>query len=213
MTPADSLPHRPVSRGNTIQIRDLRSLRILLLQPDGDEGTELQQHLKRIGCQVKRTWPPPREITDSVDIVFLLVNPIIEDNTPFHWEADNPPAVLIAVVDYENPLILDKLLKMRANAVIGLPLRPFGILANILLSYNNHKREIQLRTRLKRIQNRLQAHRTIEQAKSILMMTDNLSEQAAYEELRNRAMKRRTTIEIVSLDVIGTGDSLREHRP
>src|SRR5690606_5118667 len=100
-----------------------------------------------------------------------------------------------AIVDYENPLIVEKVLRLRAQAVIGLPLRTFGILANVLLSVNNHRREERLRKQVERATEKLKAQRDIDKAKSILMEANRISEQVAYKTLREQAMNRRTTIE------------------
>lgn len=195
-------------QSGSILIKDLRSLRVLLLQPKSSEGEELRQHLNRIGCQVQTDWPPPAEIPSDTDVVFVFVRPIVEGDIVLNWNADDPPAVLIAIVDYENPIIVEKMLRLRAQAVIGLPLRTFGILANVLLSVNNHKREERLRMRVERMSAKLKAHRDIDKAKAILMTTRNLSEQVAYETLREQAMNKRTTIEAIAIAVINASDLL-----
>jgi len=138
----------------------------------------------------------------------LNLRPIVEDDIVLNWNAEDPPAVLIAVVDYENPIIVDKLLRLQAQAVVGLPLRTFGILANVLLSVNNHKREKRLRTRLERMNTKLKAHRDIDKAKSILMVANNMTEQTAYQTLREQAMNKRTTIEAIATAIINTSDLL-----
>ncbi|WP_395447408.1 ANTAR domain-containing response regulator [Aminobacter sp. UC22_36] len=192
-----------------IQIKDIRSLRVLLLQPKSSEGEELWQHLNRIGCQVQTNWPPPAEIPANIDVVFAFIRPLVEGGITWNWNADDPPAVLIAIVDYENPIIVEKVLRLRAQAVIGLPLRTFGILANILLSVNNHRREERLRIRVERLSAKLKAHRDIDKAKEILMATNKVSEQVAYETLREQAMNKRTTIEAIALAIINASDVLK----
>jgi AmiR/NasT family two-component response regulator len=198
----------PNDRSGPIQIKDLRTLRILVLQPKRIDGDELCQHLERIGCQVKVNWPPPAQLPEDIDVVFVFLRPIVEDDIVLNWNAEDPPAVLIAVVDYENPIIVDKLLRLQAQAVVGLPLRTFGILANVLLSVNNHKREKRLRTRLERMNTKLKAHRDIDKAKSILMVANNMTEQTAYQTLREQAMNKRTTIEAIATAIINTSDLL-----
>ncbi|AWC20726.1 Aliphatic amidase regulator [Aminobacter sp. MSH1] len=201
-------PHSPNERSAPILIKDLRNLRVLLLQPKSSEGEELWQHLNRIGCQVQTNWPPPAEIPANTDVVFVFVRPIVEGDIVLNWNADDPPAVLIAIVDYENPIIVEKVLRLRAQAVIGLPLRTFGILANLLLSVNNHRREQRLRLRVERMDAKLKAHRDIDKAKAILMAANNVSEQVAYETLREQAMNKRTTIEAIAMAVITARDLL-----
>lgn len=201
-------PNSPNERSAPILIKDLRHLRVLLLQPKSSEGEELWQHLNRIGCQVQTNWPPPAEIPANTDVVFVFVRPIVEGDIVLNWNADDPPAVLIAIVDYENPIIVEKVLRLRAQAVIGLPLRTFGILANLLLSVNNHRREQRLRLRVERMDAKLKAHRDIDKAKAILMAANNVSEQVAYETLREQAMNKRTTIEAIAMAVITARDLL-----
>lgn len=183
-------------------IKDLRSLKVLLVQPRNSEGLALRSHLERIGCKVEETWPPPPSYSEDIDIVFVMVDRVIESKMTFHWQADNPSAVLIAVIDYESPLAIDRLLKMRVNAVIGVPIRPFGILTNLLAAVNNYRRELRLRLNLDRLQAKLESCRTIERAKLAVMLTDSQSEQEAYGMLRQLAMKRRTTVDAVSSEIL-----------
>lgn len=183
-------------------IKDLRSLKFLLVQPQDNEGLALRSHLERIGCQVQESWPPPPSYAEDIDIIFVMVDRVIESKLTFHWQAEAPSAVLIAVIDYENPLSIDRLLHMRVNAVIGLPIRPFGILTNLLAAVNNHRREQRLRLNLDRLQSKLESCRMVERAKLAVMLTDSRSEKEAYGVLRQLAMKRRTTVDVVSGEIL-----------
>lgn len=183
-------------------IKDLRSLKFLLVQPQDNEGLALRSHLERIGCQVQESWPPPPSYAEDIDIIFVMVDRVIENKLTFHWQAEAPSAVLIAVIDYENPLSIDRLLHMRVNAVIGLPIRPFGILTNLLAAVNNHRREQRLRLNLDRLQSKLESCRMVERAKLAVMLTDSQSEKEAYGVLRQLAMKRRTTVDVVSSEIL-----------
>lgn len=196
-----------------ILIKDLRSLRVLLLQPETSEGRELLEHISRIGCQVQSFWPPPDEFPANIDVVFLFVRSLVESDVQFEWDADNPSSVLIAIVDYENPTVIEKMLRLKAQAVIGLPLRQFGVLANILLSVNNHKREQRLRVRAKRLEGRLNAYRDIDNAKAILMKAHNISGDRAYQIIRNQAMNKHTTIEAIALAIINASNLLSNGSP
>lgn len=184
-----------------------------MLQPDSSEGKELWEHLSRIGCQVQSFWPPPEEIPPNTDVVFLFMRSLVEGDVNFNWDADDPPAVLIAIVDYENPAIVEKMLRLKAQAVIGLPLRPFGILANVLLSVNNHKREHKLRVRTQRLNAKLRAYRDIDKAKQILMKSHNVSDERAYQIIREQAMNKRTTIETIALAIINASSLLDTGKP
>lgn len=186
------------AKDNPVLIKDLRLLKILLVQPEIGADPALRSHLERIGCKVHEIWPPPPSYAEDIDIVFVMLDRLIESRLSFHWETENPAAVLIAVIDYENPLSIDRLLHMRVNAVIGLPIRPFGILTNLLAAVNNHRREMKLRHDLARLHTKLDAARMVERAKLALMIMDSVSEKEAYAMLRQHAMKQRTTVDVIS---------------
>lgn len=201
MRPVDA--SRPVKEWDRpVSVKDLRSLQVLLIQPNNSEGAALRSHLIRIGCNVREMWPPPSDYPEDLDVVFVMVDRVIESKFTFVWEAEDPPAVLIAVIDYENPLSIDRLLRMRADTVIGLPIRPIGILTNLLATVNNYRREQRLRSRCQVLQARLGTCRTIERAKLAMMLTNNRSEKEAYARLRTLAMTRRTTVDVVSAEIL-----------
>ncbi len=186
----------------TIHLKDLRSLQVLLVQPNTSEGASLRSHLMRIGCSVREIWPPPRDYPEDINVVFVMVDRIVENKLTLNWKSEDPPAVLIAVIDYENPLSIDRLLKMRVDTVIGLPIRPFGILTNLLVTINNHRREQKIRSRCNLLQSRLESSRIIERAKLAIMLMNNRTEEEAYALLREMAMKRRLPVDVVSREVL-----------
>jgi len=203
--------HKKKKRNNSkapMIINDLRSLTVLIVYPKSTEGEELWEHLTRIGCQIQTCWPPPKEIPKNIDVVFLFVRPIVEGEYTFNWNTENPPAVLIGIVDYENPSMLEKILSLQAQAVIGLPLKPFGILANIMLSVTNHRREIKISDRLARVNSKMKAYRDIDKAKLFLMNSRDITEDSAYEFIREQAMNKRTTIEAMALAIINASELL-----
>jgi AmiR/NasT family two-component response regulator len=203
--------HKKKKRNNSkapMIINDLRSLTVLIVYPKSTEGEELWEHLTRIGCQIQTCWPPPIEIPKNIDVVFLFVRPIVEGEYTFNWNTEKPPAVLIGIVDYENPSMLEKILSLQAQAVIGLPLKPFGILANIMLSVTNHRREIKISDRLARVNSKMKAYRDIDKAKLFLMNSRDITEDSAYEFIREQAMNKRTTIEAMALAIINASELL-----
>lgn len=189
-------------------IRNVRKLRVLLLHPGGREGEDLLEHLNRIGCQLTISWPPQNSLPAGTDVVLIAVRSIVEDGIAFEWDAENPPAPLIAIVDYENPLIVERVLRLGAQAVIGLPLQPLGILANLLLSTTNYKQTRNLQQRVERLSAKLKANRDIAAATSIVMKTHGVSERVAYEMLRSQSMTRRATIESTAAAIIQASDVL-----
>jgi AmiR/NasT family two-component response regulator len=208
MKPIDHKKKKKKNSKSPMIINDLRSLTVLIVYPKSTEGEELWEHLTRIGCQIQTCWPPPKEIPKNIDVVFLFVRPIVEGEYTFNWNTENPPAVLIGIVDYENPSMLEKILSLQAQAVIGLPLKPFGILANIMLSVTNHRREIKISDRLARVNSKMKAYRDIDKAKLFLMNSRDITEDSAYEFIREQAMNKRTTIEAMALAIINASELL-----
>ena len=208
MKPIDHKKKKKKNSKSPMIINDLRSLTVLIVYPKSTEGEELWEHLTRIGCQIQTCWPPPKEIPKNIDVVFLFVRPIVEGEYTFNWNTEKPPAVLIGIVDYENPSMLEKILSLQAQAVIGLPLKPFGILANIMLSVTNHRREIKISDRLARVNSKMKAYRDIDKAKLFLMNSRNFTEDRAYEFIREHAMNKRTTIEAMALAIINASELL-----
>jgi AmiR/NasT family two-component response regulator len=189
-------------------IRDFRALDALVLMPPGPEGDELTQHLRRIGCRHRVMWPPPEPLPAGVDVVFVAVRPIIEERAAFAWDADDPPACLIAVVDYENPLIMERVLTLQAQGVIGLPLRPIGVMTNVLLGVASHTRSRRLKARFNRVYARLRARTIVERAKLIVAARRGVPPQQAYALIREQAMNRRATVEEVARGIVAASEIL-----
>ena len=106
-------------------MRDLRSLRVGVYHPDDADGRQLTQQLQRIGCQAQAYWPPPPTLPDAVDVVFIAVRPDVID-LAYEWARSEIMPTVIAVVTYENPTIVEAVLRLGAKAVIASPVRSFG---------------------------------------------------------------------------------------
>ncbi len=190
----------------TKSIRELvqcfRNLKVHLLVPPGGEADELIQHLRRMGCSAASSWPPPKEMPVGVDVIFVSIRHLIEDQTPFNWDVDDPPSALVAIADYENPLMIEKILSLRAQSTIAMPLRTFGMLMDVLLSVANFKREEDLRKKVARLEDKVRFSDKIERAKSIVAERHGVSHDQAYSILRQSAMKKRSTISAIADSIV-----------
>ncbi len=113
-------------------IEDLRGARVLVVHPRDVEGDALIDQLKRIGCNVRGMWPPPAELPNDVDTVFHLVE--TAETPAFVASASEDGPTFVAIVDYENPTVLKRLLDSNAHGVVNKPIRPFGILSSMVLA-------------------------------------------------------------------------------
>ena len=201
-------PIRHRTNGATpAQLKELRLLRVAVLHPDDTDGRQLTQQLQRIGCQVQAFWPPVPTLPEGTDVVFLAVQPEISQ-LEFDWtRAENPPTC-IAVVNYENPTIVDTVLRLGAKAVLPSPVRSFGLLSALVIARTlNGEIQAQAR-RIRKLEAKLDGARCIAEAKSILMRTRNVSELEAYDLIREQAMSKRVTTEDIAAAIVNANEIL-----
>lgn len=178
-------------------LKDLRSLRVAVLHPDDADGRQLTQQLQRIGCQIQAFWPPPPALPDNIDVVFLAVRPDSIDKG-WSWLAGDDLPILIAVVTYENPTIVETVLHVRAKAVLASPVRSFGLLSALVVARQvNDELKSQAR-KLRKLEAKILGARQISDAKAILMRTRQITETAAYDLIREQAMSKRVTTEEIA---------------
>ena len=120
-------------RATPPQLKELRTLRVAVLHPDDGDGRQLTQQLQRIGCQVQAFWPPIATLPEGTDVVFLAVHPEVTQ-LEFEWARAESPPTCIAVVNYENPTIVETVLRLGAKAVLPAPVRSFGLLSALVIA-------------------------------------------------------------------------------
>jgi AmiR/NasT family two-component response regulator len=188
-------------------LRELRSLSVMVFHPEDQDGQELIGQLQRIGCQVKAFWPPLDKLPDEVDLIFLAVRPeVLSVDLPWLRREGSPP--LIAVVTYENPVIVEAVLRLNAYGVIASPVKSFGLLTSMVVAVNQAENAKERGKYVARLEQRLAGQRKIAKAKAILMQSRNISEEDAYNLIRNRAMTKRVTTEEIADAVINANEIL-----
>lgn len=183
-------------------VRNLRHHKILLLMPEGENRTKMEQQIRRIGCRLHAQWPPPQEIDSFYQIVILGLTAVIETDQAFHWDVSHPPAALVLVVEYENPLVLQYSLSLNAQAIIGLPFHPMGVMSNLLLSLQEYKQTRSMLKTIRNLESKLSSSEHIEQAKYYLSQAKQLSLENAYKVMRQTAMERRQPIGELAKEII-----------
>lgn len=195
-----------VQRSTSALLRNLRSLRIMVFHPSDVDGEVLTAQLKRIGCQVVTLWPPLPDIPDTVDVVFCAVRPDHAANQ-CSWMGLDSGLPIIAVLNYENPTVLDAALGMGALTVLTAPVRSSGILSSLAVAKHLHEERRELRRRVDRLQQKLSSANDISQAKAILVRTRNVTDVEAYRIIREQAMTKRVATEEIAHKII-EADSL-----
>ena len=188
-------------------LKDLRSLRVAVFHPRDNDGEQLIRQLQRIGCQVQAFWPLTAELNEPFDVAFLAVNPeTITLDLPWIKSEDAP--VRVAVVNYENPTIVDGMLRLGASAVIATPIRSFGVLSTLILA-RQLAGDLRLqRKRVAKLESKLQSIRKITDAKGVLMNSRKISEEDAYAVIRDQAMVKRVTIEEIATAIVNANEIL-----
>jgi len=199
--------NRQQPRATSQHLKELRQLKITLMHPDDADGLLLAQQLQRIGCQVRSAWPPVQHLPEDTDIVLLAVRPDFL-HLPLTWAHGERAPALVAVVNYENPTIVSAVLELKAQAILPSPIRSFGLLSTLVVARQNHKENRQIHQHVYKLQNKLHGQRRVTDAKAILIATQQVSEDRAYEMLREQAMNKRVSIEDIAQAIISANELL-----
>jgi len=191
-------------------LRDLRGLRIEVMHPPDAEGVNLVEHLRRIGCVTTTVWPLPDEVGSGSDIVVLAVDH--DSRAPLRRlfrHQDGRLPTIIGVVEYENPSILQLVLEIGAHAVIERPVRPFGLLTQLAIARSLWLQQQGAGQRVQKLERKLAGMQKIQRARLILMASQGLTEEEAYQTIRRQAMSKRMSLEDMAAAIINAHDLLR----
>lgn len=189
------------------QLRNLRRLRVAVCHPDDADGQQLIQQLRRIGCHTQAFWPPPPQLPELTDVVFLAVRPDSIDMS-FDWFTLEEGPTLIAVVNYENPTIVEAVLRFGSKATLPSPVRSFGLLSVLVVARQLHGDLRAQKRQLRKLSGKVHGVRRIEEAKGILMRTRSISESKAYDLLRDQAMSKRVSVEEIAQTIVNANEIL-----
>lgn len=192
-------------------LRNLRNTRVMVFHPKDADGELLVQQLERIGCQVIMMWPPLHELPDTVDVICCAVRPD-HAAVSFSWPDGQPPVPLIAVINYENPTVVDAAMCLGATALLISPLRSAGILSALVMAKHQHAELREARRRVARLEQKLLSANQISTAKAILVRTRNVSDEEAYRIIREQAMSKRSATEDIARAIIHA-DGLLSYSP
>ncbi|MHB1669609.1 MAG: ANTAR domain-containing response regulator [Thiomonas sp.] len=182
-------------------MKDLRDIKVLVFHPDNQDGLQLIQQLQRIGCQVQAFWPPLPVLPERTEVVFLAIRPDALD-VNFEWLKTEDEPTLIAVVDFENPTIVEAVIKANAKAILPLPIRTFGLLSTLVVARELNVRMKEQQKKLRKVEEKLLGVQRITEAKNILMRMHGISDADAYKLMRGQAMSKRTTVEDIAAAII-----------
>lgn len=188
---------------STTALRELNGLRVLVLHPQDAESRLLMSHLTRIGCVPTQQWPLPEKLSTDADVVVL---PIEEDQRDAIQKlADglnelSPP--LVGIVEYENPATLQLVLQSGCTGVIERPIRPFGLLTQLLLARTAWRQQAATLAHMRKLEGRYAAVSKVATAKTLLIAREGITEHEAHRRIQGRAMATRSSLEDVAQSII-----------
>ncbi|MEM5370735.1 ANTAR domain-containing protein [Paraburkholderia azotifigens] len=182
-------------------LKDLHSTRVCVFHPNDSDGKELTRQLQRIGCQTEVFWTVPPALPPDTGLVFVSVSPDMTGQE-FPWSAceDAPP--VIAVVNYENPTVVNQVFRLGALAIVTSPVHSFGLLSKMAIALETSRELKECRARIARLEGKLIGVRTVATAQNILSSTRGIDLDEAYKLMRARAMSKRVTIEEIASDFV-----------
>lgn len=200
----------PVSRE---LLQSLKGLRIQVLHPPDAEGKVLIEQLNRIGCTCETTWPLPEEINPAASVVIIAIEPSHREQILKLFRPVEPldPA-LLAVISFEDPSTVQIVLECGALGVIERPIRPFGLLTNLMITRSIWLERQNASKRIRKLERRVRSSKQILRAKEILMQTREMTEDAAYECIRQQAMAKRISMDELA-DAIIAAHTLLTNNP
>jgi len=116
---------------------------------------------------------------------------------------------VIGIVEYENPSTLQLVLEIGAHAVIERPVRPFGLLTQLAIARSLWLQQQEVGQRVQKLERKLAGMQKVQRARLILMASEAMTEEEAYQAIRRQAMSKRLSLEDMAAAIINAHDLLR----
>ena len=184
-------------------LRELPELNIVVVHPPDEEGDALVSHLRRVGCMVSVIWPVPATLASNADVLFLLIEGEARAATEALLKSlPKPEPTVIAIVNYEDPTTLQLVLESGAFAVVQKPIKPFGLLANLVAARSIWVERQALLKENRKLRRKITSDQAMSRAKTILMASKGIGEVEAYQAIRAQAMSKRLSMEQIASSII-----------
>jgi AmiR/NasT family two-component response regulator len=180
----------------------LRGRRALALVRDERELSVLRRQLGRLGMTIAERDPGEATApTDAFDVIIVDA-----DVLPAHMPSSGvgrSGIPVIALVGTETPSRLKGLLELEPASFLVKPLRSAGLYSALVLAFDRAEKTRETARRIERLEARVRARRVVLAALLQVMRRHDLSEPDAFAWIRRTAMEHRTTIEELSVQIVG----------
>ena len=182
----------------------VRGHRALMVMRDEREISIVRRQLSRLGMTISEhdpAEPPPPNQTIDVILMDADSIPIKSDQAEL-WKGDVP---IIALLGTETPSRLKWLLDLRPASFLIKPLRSAGLYTALVVAFDSAQRRIDEAAHIEKLENRIRSRRVVFAAVLQIMRGHDMSETDAFALIRETAMRHRTTIEVMSAEIIAAG--------
>ena len=182
----------------------VRGRRALMVMRDEREVSIVRRQLSRLGMTITEHDPveaPPADGT--VDVIVLDADAIsIKSDVATAWKGGAP---IIALIGTETPSRLKWLLDLRPASFLIKPLRSAGLYTALVVAFDSAQRRIDEAAHIEKLEDRIRSRRVVFAAVLQIMRGHDMSETDAFALIRQTAMRHRTTIEVLSAEIIAAG--------
>lgn len=182
----------------------VRGRHALLIMRDEREISIVRRQFNRLGMSVIETDPEqPIDPPTAIDVIVLDADgvSIKSDVTPA-LKANVP---VIALIGTETPSRLKWLLELRPASFLIKPLRSAGLYTALVVAFDCAQRRSEEAAHIEKLEGRIRSRRVVFAAVLRLMRGHGLSEEDAFNLIRQTAMRYRTTVEQLSAEIIALG--------
>jgi AmiR/NasT family two-component response regulator len=182
----------------------VRGRRALMVMRDEREMSMLRRQLGRLGMIVAERDPaealPPNE---AVEVIIVDADSIpIRSEPALPWKINVP---IIALIGTETPSRLKWLIDLKPASFLVKPLRSAGLYTALVVAFDTALRRMDEAGYVERLEDQIRSRRVVFAAVLQMMRGHGLSETDAFKLIRQTAMRRRTTIEQLSAEIITVG--------
>ena len=182
----------------------VRGRRALIVMRDEREISIVRRQLGRLGMTISEHDPaePPLP-NQTIDVILIDADsiPIKSDHASL-WKGDVP---IIALIGTETPSRLKWLLDLRPASFLIKPLRSAGLYTALVVGFESAQRRVDDAAHIEKLEDRIRSRRVVFAAVLQIMRGHDMSEVDAFSLIRQTAMRHRTTIEILSAEIIAAG--------
>jgi len=182
----------------------VRGRRALMVMRDEREISIVRRQLGRLGMTISEhdpAEPPPPD--QAADVILMDADsiPIKSDHATL-WKGNVP---IIALIGTETPSRLKWLLDLRPASFLIKPLRSAGLYTALVVAFDSAQRRGDEAAHIEKLEDRIRSRRVVFAAVLQIMRSHDMTETDAFALIRQTAMRHRTTIEVLSAQIIAAG--------